>query len=150
MNGEQKERLRDIGGTLGVEAEDIGRMRRRSRSLRYIKLIVAGLSPMVGIVLGFLYGQSTQTQPLAYPYMASVLLAASPIDPRLRAAMDSHEGLKRKAKLGGGILLIGVIVLTATGFIVGWIIGGAHQVYGPSPKYGVYSRGDSSAGLDTS
>jgi len=132
-----------------VDAEDIGRMRKRTRSLRYLKSIVAGLSPMVGIVLGFLYGESTQTQPSTYPYMASILLAASPIDPRLRATMVSREGLNRKATLVGGILLIGVIVLTVTGFIVGWLIGGAHQVYGPSPKYGVFSQGDSRAGLDS-
>jgi hypothetical protein len=143
MNGEPKGRLQEIGAALGVDSEDIGRMRKRTNRLRFLKLIVGGLSPMVAIVLGFLYGASTLPKPPVsmYPYLASVLLAAGPIDPRLRAAMVSREGLKRRAPL------IGVIVLTVTGFIVGWLIGGAHQVYGPSPKYGVYSQGSSGSGL---
>ncbi len=149
MSGEPKRRLQEIGEPLGVDPEDIGRMRKRTRRLRFLKLIVGGLSPMVAIVMGFLYGESARPEsPVStYPFLASVVLAASPIDPRLRAAMISREGKKRNTSLASGMPLIGIVLITVVAFIVGWIIGGAHQVYGPSPRYGVYSQGSSGSGL---
>lgn len=136
MNSEGKGRLQDIGGTLGVDAETVDKMRKRTRRLRYLKLMVAGLSPMVALVLGFLYRDSLRPRPTnsMYPYLASIALVAGPIDPRLRAAIVSRDGLRR------GAPLIGVIVLTVTAFIAGWFIGGANHVYGLTPKYGAYSK----------